>query len=461
MAVWVTQPLWGESEDVLGSADLSRASPTTDIRVGGAPNPVGRTQGELVRLKPTVVAVVGGLVLALGASAPAFAGSGGAFASVPAAISAIACVTGCASVDAAQPGSLLRIRGRSMREVERIVFLGAAGDADDATATVLRQRNHSVDVSVPTQALSGPLLAVNGDGASSGASTVAVAVQRSAGTKGPLDVRVVGRRAYLAAVRQARVDVLTREPMAVTVALVRLSDGAAVAGWPLGALAPGVVRTVTWDGTVGGVAQPAGRYEFRVFSDATGVQAAQAGPAIAPLATGAFDLVDHKFPVRGKHTFGDGVAAFGAVRNGHMHQGQDVFAACGTPLVAARGGVVKLNQREANAGNYLVIDGAGTDVDYVYMHLRDPSPLRRGQPSVRARPSATSATRATPTAVTCISRCGALRAGTRAAPRSTRSLPSRPGTPTAEARGQAGRTQPAGAPKPAASASVFARSDPR
>ena len=41
-----------------------------------------------------------------------------------------------------------------------------------------------------------------------------------------------------------------------------------------------------------------------------------------------------------------------------------IFAACGTPMVAARGGVVKLNQNEANAGNYLVIDGAGTEVDY-------------------------------------------------------------------------------------------------
>lgn len=39
---------------------------------------------------------------------------------------------------------------------------------------------------------------------------------------------------------------------------------------------------------------------------------------------------------------------------------------------------MKLNQNEANAGNYLVIDGAGTDVDYVYMHLRERSSLRTG-----------------------------------------------------------------------------------
>ena len=44
---------------------------------------------------------------------------------------------------------------------------------------------------------------------------------------------------------------------------------------------------------------------------------------------------------------------------GHTHQGQDVFARCGTPLVAARGGRVKFKQYHAAAGNYLVIDGGG------------------------------------------------------------------------------------------------------
>jgi murein DD-endopeptidase MepM/ murein hydrolase activator NlpD len=84
------------------------------------------------------------------------------------------------------------------------------------------------------------------------------------------------------------------------------------------------------------------------------------------------------FPVRGVHSYGEGQAAFGAQRDGHTHEGQDVFARCGTPLVAARGGVVKLNRFQSAAGNYLVIDGEGTDIDYAYMHLRDPSPLPKG-----------------------------------------------------------------------------------
>jgi murein DD-endopeptidase MepM/ murein hydrolase activator NlpD len=39
---------------------------------------------------------------------------------------------------------------------------------------------------------------------------------------------------------------------------------------------------------------------------------------------------------------------------------------------------VKLNRTERSAGNYIVIDGDGTDVDYAYMHLQYPSPLAKG-----------------------------------------------------------------------------------
>lgn len=316
-----------------------------------------------------------GLAMAMGAApASAITSTGGAYAGDPAKISAVACVAHCASVSAAQPGSLLRVRGKNMRDVSRIVFLGARGSRDDVTAPIVRARVSSVDALVPAKALSGPLLVVNRGGPSQPSPT-AVSIQRIASGGGPLDVKVVGQRVYLAATRQAEIDILPRAAMALTVALVRLGDGALVTTWPLGMLAPGVVRTLNWDGTVAGVAQPVGRYEFRVFGAVAGVQAAQTA---TPLASGAFDLVDNKFPIRGKHTYGTGIAAFGAQRDGHVHEGQDVFAACGTPLVAARGGVVKLNQNEANAGNYLVIDGADTDVDYVYMHLRDRSPLKKG-----------------------------------------------------------------------------------
>lgn len=317
-----------------------------------------------------MVACGAGLVAPAGAAAA----SGGAYSSAPATIKSVSCVKACAGAEAAKPGSLLRVRGKSMRDVAKIVFLGGGGHADNATVRISRARRKSVDVTVPETATSGRLRAVNGDGARSAASAAVVSVQRG-GSAAAVDVRVIGRRVFYDAARTARIDLLARRAMSVTVALVRVVDGTTVVTWPV-ALAPEEVSSITWDGRVEGAPQPAGRYEFRVFA-AVGGTGLVAASAPAALATGSFDLVDHIFPVRGRHSFGAGEAAFGAQRNGHTHEGHDVFARCGTPMVAARGGVVKLNRFERSAGNYVVIDGEGTDVDYVYMHLAQPSPLAK------------------------------------------------------------------------------------
>lgn len=310
-----------------------------------------------------------------GASPPAAAApTGGAMASDVAQIREVGCVARCSSLDSVSPGALLRLRGSAMRDTAKVVFLGARGGGDDVAAPALRPRAKTVDVLVPERAVSGPLMAISRDGGQSLASRAAVSVQRARSSGAALDVRVVGRRVFVGAERLARVDLLARQSMAVAVVLARLSDGAIVQTWPIGMLAPGVVKSVTWDGTIAGATQPVGRYEFRVYNQVT----AQAAQTPAPVAIGSFDLVDHKFPVRGKHNYGQAMAAFGAGRDGHVHQGHDVFAACGTPLVAARGGVVKLNQHEGRAGHYVVIDGAGTDVDYVYMHLAARSPVKKG-----------------------------------------------------------------------------------
>ena len=86
-------------------------------------------------------------------------------------------------------------------------------------------------------------------------------------------------------------------------------------------------------------------------------------------------VVAEAFPVAGKVTYGEFGARFGG---GRGHDGQDVLAACGTPVVAARAGTVKVNKSEGAAGHYLVVrrEGGGSDV---YMHLRSPSPRREGE----------------------------------------------------------------------------------
>src|SRR6266481_8844074 len=67
------------------------------------------------------------------------------------------------------------------------------------------------------------------------------------------------------------------------------------------------------------------------------------------------------FPVAGPHTFGD---RFGAPRSGHVHQGQDIMAACGTPEVAVSRAKVKWVSFQKLAGNYVVIRNKKLHQDY-------------------------------------------------------------------------------------------------
>ena len=81
------------------------------------------------------------------------------------------------------------------------------------------------------------------------------------------------------------------------------------------------------------------------------------------------------FPVSGPHTFGDG---FGAARSGHTHQGQDIMAACGTPLVAVSRAKVKWVSFQGAAGNYVVIRNKKLHQDYMYAHLATTASVTKG-----------------------------------------------------------------------------------
>lgn len=141
-------------------------------------------------------------------------------------------------------------------------------------------------------------------------------------------------------------------------------------------------QSISWDGKASnGKPAPNGAYRFVVRS-VDGTEAvpskglakiqrkASRGKATDPF---AFSIYGYVFPMRGAHTYGDGVGA------GRGHQGQDVLGKCGIPLVAARGGTVYYNDYQASgAGNYLVIDIKGSGKSHVYMHMIEPSPLKVG-----------------------------------------------------------------------------------
>lgn len=146
-------------------------------------------------------------------------------------------------------------------------------------------------------------------------------------------------------------------------------------------IAPNIETKVRWDGTTN-EGRPArnGRYSFRISpqSPTATAPAARKATSSATLSL-AFAFYGYAFPILGSHEYGLSAGRFGAGRTGHTHQGQDVMAACGTPLVAARGGTVQYSGYQGAAGNYIVIDGRGTGNDFMYAHLAEPSPLQTGE----------------------------------------------------------------------------------
>src|SRR4051794_39434683 len=314
--------------------------------------------------------------------------TGGAQAGPAPRLRAVQCRTACAGASSARPGSRVRVTGR-MLGVGSVVFEGGPGAADDVAVDPLRVRKRYVDARVPRTAVSGPVELVSADGAESAPSRTPLTIDASPaaapdGSGGGLkvDVEIQGSRVFYGAERKAQVSYLVRDsqPANVTVELIRLSDGATITSWQPGMVPPNTPQTVTWDGTARGRLQPNGRYAFQVSArSASGASASSsqlpAGTAPTAPSPGAFLFQRNIFPIRGPHTFGTGAAAFGG---GRHHQGQDVFATCGTPLVAARAGVVKYKQFQSRAGNYVVIDGDHSGNDYAYMHMREPALVKQG-----------------------------------------------------------------------------------
>ena len=336
-------------------------------------------------------AIAGGLLAAVPTAAPAQTG-GGAYGSPLASIGSISCRSDCIDRRTARPGSLLRVKGRAMKRVRSVTFVGAPGPRDDVTVPPAQTTPRSVVVRVPAGAVSGRLRVRSAAGVLSPPSpvTIAIGAPRPARETGPpapkvadrdttdtLDAHVEAETVFFDGYRKAtfRYVVTAPAPVEVGVELVRLGDGASVQRWTPGVATPAAEQRIEWDGRSGGAVVPEGRYEFRVFPLAAAAASEGGEP---PLVADSFRFLDHKFPVRGAHDFGQEMARFGAGRSGHTHQGHDVFAACGTPLVAARGGVVRFESFQARAGNYVVIDGDGTDHDYAYMHLQAPALVDRG-----------------------------------------------------------------------------------
>ena len=125
------------------------------------------------------------------------------------------------------------------------------------------------------------------------------------------------------------------------------------------------------------------------LASSTDPRADDAPPAVEPLEglgaawhqPGAAALLrpDVVHPVDGPVDYGESGAQFGADRGGRMHEGQDVFAPSGTPLVAVRSGIVLETGDDGGRGNYVGIYSPRARETYVYLHMLGPSLVQPGQ----------------------------------------------------------------------------------
>ena len=115
------------------------------------------------------------------------------------------------------------------------------------------------------------------------------------------------------------------------------------------------------------------------------VLAAKAKPAPTPISAPspapAVNAGNGVFPVQGPHTYGD---PFGAPRKGYTHQGQDVLAAEGTPVVAPLAGTVTYTDYQANAAGYYVVMHAVDGHDFFFAHCEKDSTVVAAAQAVTA-----------------------------------------------------------------------------
>jgi hypothetical protein len=96
-----------------------------------------------------------------------------------------------------------------------------------------------------------------------------------------------------------------------------------------------------------------------------------APPPEAGVPTPAQTLADGAvFPVAGAHSFGDAENRFGAPRSGHIHEGQDILTAEGTPDVAPLAGTITWTAYQASGAGYYAVEHSAIGFDLMFAHCK-------------------------------------------------------------------------------------------
>lgn len=285
----------------------------------------------------------------------------------------VECLQMCAGLRKAGEGSLIRLIGSNLDNVEWVAFKTPDGNRQRVTPNYVASQR--IRVTVPEGAATGTVRVIDSAGNAAVTPNQLQIVNKSTLSDGGnfrlTEAQAAPRKTYFFAPkkRRPRVNYVFKGegPTDVKVEVVRRNNGKTVRSWVQREREPLTNYVARWNGrTNKGKLAPNGRFRFRIGAIGNG--------AAETTADARFRHYSHIFPVRGRpRGWGDG---FGAGRN---HQGQDIFARCGTPLVAARGGKVTYNRWHGAAGWYVIIAGKGTGRDYAYMHLKRRSPLKVGQ----------------------------------------------------------------------------------
>ena len=285
----------------------------------------------------------------------------------------VVCIATCGGVRKATTNSKVQISGHHLKHVSKVLFSARNGGrvaVRPASATT-----RTVTAKVPSKAATGrPKVTDSYDNKSTSPTKLRIVPPDQIPDSSSFKLKTAAatpHKTYYYGIKkpQATYMFTNSGPTDVRIDVVKRSDGTVVDSWIQHAQEPNTVHTATWKGVKQGTNKPAynGGYRFHIGPESGTMESTSKAK---------FAYHRFEFPVRGRHSYGDGV---GAPRVGHTHQGQDVPAACGTKLVAARGGRVQWKAYDGGGGNYIVIDGKKTSHDYVYMHMKKPSPLHKGE----------------------------------------------------------------------------------
>jgi murein DD-endopeptidase MepM/ murein hydrolase activator NlpD len=292
-------------------------------------------------------------LIALAAAAGIASASGGIGTSHPPVIKDAQCVEGCLDLRKVAVGGRAELTGKHLDNIEQVRLPGAR--AVDARV----KGSDTVVFKVPDGAETGRPVAMDAFGGTF-RSPVDLEIGPSDQLQSPDGFKVRSaeaspRKAYFGGKRHSTLDYLFEAdgPTDLRIDVIAEGSGEVVDSIVAKNQEPYTNLNQRWSGhTASGRIAPDGDYRFQL-SPLSGGGGTRAG----------FEYHGYKFPLRGRHEYGDGLGA------GRNHQGQDIFAKCGTPIVAARAGRVQTVSYQSAAGYYVVIDGLKTGRDFVYMHM--------------------------------------------------------------------------------------------